>query len=62
MCGITGWVDFERDLRAERETLDAMTKTMAFRGPDASGAWLAPTPRSATAGWPSSTSREAASR
>ena len=41
MCGITGWVDFERDLRAERETLDAMTKTMACRGPDASGVWLA---------------------
>lgn len=42
MCGITGWVDFERDLRAEQETLEAMTKTMACRGPDASGAWTAP--------------------
>jgi asparagine synthase (glutamine-hydrolysing) len=42
MCGITGWVDFERDLRAERETLEAMIKTMTYRGPDASGAWTAP--------------------
>ena len=42
MCGITGWVDFERDLRAERETLDAMIKTMTYRGPDASGLWTAP--------------------
>jgi asparagine synthase (glutamine-hydrolysing) len=42
MCGITGWVDFERDLTVERETLQAMTKTMTCRGPDASGLWIAP--------------------
>ncbi len=42
MCGITGWVDFERDLTGERETLDAMTRTMSCRGPDASGVFLAP--------------------
>ncbi|HEV7862057.1 MAG TPA: asparagine synthetase B, partial [Acidimicrobiia bacterium] len=42
MCGITGWVDFERDLTAERETLGVMTGTMACRGPDASGLWVAP--------------------
>ncbi|HUZ24117.1 MAG TPA: asparagine synthase (glutamine-hydrolyzing) [Streptosporangiaceae bacterium] len=39
MCGITGWVDFGRDLRAERATLEAMTATMACRGPDAGGVW-----------------------
>jgi hypothetical protein len=39
MCGITGWVDFERDLRAERATLKAMTATMACRGPDDEGVW-----------------------
>lgn len=39
MCGITGWVDFERDLRAERATVEAMTATMACRGPDAAGVW-----------------------
>ncbi|MEU9980568.1 asparagine synthase (glutamine-hydrolyzing) [Streptomyces sp. NPDC050856] len=41
MCGITGWVSFERDLRAERDTLDAMTETMACRGPDDRGVWAA---------------------
>ncbi|MGW3633769.1 asparagine synthase (glutamine-hydrolyzing) [Streptomyces sp. NPDC005122] len=39
MCGITGWVSFERDLRAEGETLDAMTETMSCRGPDDRGTW-----------------------
>ncbi|MGH3391107.1 MAG: asparagine synthase (glutamine-hydrolyzing) [Actinomadura sp.] len=42
MCGITGWVDFERDLRERRETVQAMTDTMACRGPDAEGMWLSP--------------------
>ncbi|WP_327293714.1 MULTISPECIES: asparagine synthase (glutamine-hydrolyzing) [unclassified Streptomyces] len=40
MCGITGWVSFDRDLRAESETLDAMTETMACRGPDDRGTWV----------------------
>jgi asparagine synthase (glutamine-hydrolysing) len=40
MCGITGWVSFDRDLTQERAGLDAMTATMACRGPDAEGAWL----------------------
>ncbi|MFI1016070.1 asparagine synthase (glutamine-hydrolyzing) [Streptomyces sp. NPDC020965] len=39
MCGITGWVDFERDLRHERRATAAMTGTMACRGPDAEGVW-----------------------
>ncbi|MEU4656869.1 asparagine synthase (glutamine-hydrolyzing) [Streptomyces sp. NPDC023723] len=39
MCGITGWVSFDRDLRAERAALDAMTETMACRGPDDRGVW-----------------------
>ncbi|MGI8665819.1 MAG: asparagine synthase (glutamine-hydrolyzing) [Jatrophihabitans sp.] len=37
MCGITGWVSFGRDLRSEGKVLDAMTETMACRGPDARG-------------------------
>ena len=37
MCGITGWVAFDRDLRTERPTVDAMTETMACRGPDGRG-------------------------
>lgn len=39
MCGITGWVSYDRDLRAEGATLDAMTETMACRGPDDRGVW-----------------------
>ncbi|MFD5074770.1 asparagine synthase (glutamine-hydrolyzing) [Streptomyces sp. NPDC058371] len=39
MCGITGWVSFDRDLRAEAGTLDAMTETMSCRGPDDRGTW-----------------------
>ncbi|GAA4526140.1 asparagine synthase (glutamine-hydrolyzing) [Amycolatopsis samaneae] len=40
MCGIVGWVSFERDLTRERQVLEAMTATMACRGPDASGLWM----------------------
>jgi asparagine synthase (glutamine-hydrolysing) len=40
MCGITGWIAFGSDLSTEQATLDAMTATMACRGPDAEGTWL----------------------
>ncbi|MFG2674991.1 asparagine synthase (glutamine-hydrolyzing) [Streptomyces sp. NPDC048445] len=40
MCGITGWVSFERDLHSESATLDAMTETMSCRGPDDRGSWI----------------------
>ncbi|MFF7475175.1 asparagine synthase (glutamine-hydrolyzing) [Streptomyces sp. NPDC008092] len=39
MCGITGWVSFDRDLTTEQRALDAMTETMACRGPDDRGTW-----------------------
>ncbi|MCF0087710.1 asparagine synthase (glutamine-hydrolyzing) [Streptomyces jietaisiensis] len=39
MCGITGWVSFDRELRAEDASLRAMTETMACRGPDDRGVW-----------------------
>lgn len=39
MCGITGWISFDRELRAERDTLNAMTETMDCRGPDDRGVW-----------------------
>jgi asparagine synthase (glutamine-hydrolysing) len=42
MCGITGWVSFDRDLTRERETVEAMTATMALRGPDDAGVWISP--------------------
>jgi asparagine synthase (glutamine-hydrolysing) len=40
MCGITGWISFDRDLAREHKVLDAMTETMACRGPDARGSWV----------------------
>lgn len=40
MCGITGWVSFERDLHGASETVDAMTETMSCRGPDDRGTWI----------------------
>ncbi|TIS33924.1 asparagine synthase (glutamine-hydrolyzing) [Mesorhizobium sp.] len=42
MCGICGWIDFNRDLGgpdARRELAD-MTATMANRGPDDEGNWI----------------------
>lgn len=40
MCGIAGWVDFERDLSRERPALQAMTEALAKRGVDDQGLWL----------------------
>ncbi|MFF5125801.1 asparagine synthase (glutamine-hydrolyzing) [Streptomyces syringium] len=40
MCGITGWVDYTRDLTTASPVVDAMTDTLAARGPDARGTWL----------------------
>ncbi|MFB7289067.1 asparagine synthase (glutamine-hydrolyzing) [Actinacidiphila glaucinigra] len=40
MCGIAGWISFRRDLRNEQATVDAMTETMACRGPDDRGTWV----------------------
>ena len=45
MCGITGWVDWKRDLTSIAtidETLQGMTETLANRGPDAAGTWVSP--------------------
>ncbi|MEV8597797.1 asparagine synthase (glutamine-hydrolyzing) [Streptomyces sp. NPDC052012] len=41
MCGITGWVSFDRDLTEERPVVTAMTDTLSRRGPDGSGVWTA---------------------
>ena len=42
MCGISGWVDYERDLGEEgaRRALADMTATMACRGPDDEGTYV----------------------
>ena len=40
MCGITGWVDYERDLTGEVEVLHKMKEALYRRGPDAAGTWF----------------------
>lgn len=40
MCGITGWVDYGRDLHQDEVLLQKMTGSLTHRGPDAEGYWL----------------------
>lgn len=40
MCGVSGWIDWETDLRTRERTVRAMAETLACRGPDAGGVWL----------------------
>ncbi|MGK5629445.1 asparagine synthase (glutamine-hydrolyzing) [Streptomyces sp. URMC 123] len=40
MCGIAGWVSYDPARPVTPDTADAMTETMACRGPDAHGVWL----------------------
>ncbi|GAA1032500.1 MULTISPECIES: asparagine synthase (glutamine-hydrolyzing) [Amycolatopsis] len=40
MCGIAGWVSYDTDLTQQQEIADAMTETMACRGPDDRGTWV----------------------
>jgi asparagine synthase (glutamine-hydrolysing) len=40
MCGITGWISYQRDLAARRPVVEAMTETMSCRGPDDRGTWI----------------------
>nr|WGE07403.1 hypothetical protein P5658_22330 [Bacillus subtilis] len=39
MCGITGWVDFKKQLVQEKQTMDRMTDTLSKRGSDDSNVW-----------------------
>ncbi|MCH1624576.1 asparagine synthase (glutamine-hydrolyzing) [Fredinandcohnia quinoae] len=39
MCGITGWIDWQRDLTKEEFIVGKMADTLAKRGPDASSVW-----------------------
>jgi len=41
VCGIAGWVDWEQDLTSQHGIIEAMTETMAARGPDAFGTYRA---------------------
>lgn len=40
MCGITGWIDWEKPVKQVEPILSAMVETLAVRGPDASGTYL----------------------
>jgi asparagine synthase (glutamine-hydrolysing) len=40
MCGITGWIDYSRNISNEKQLIQEMTETLARRGPDGSGYWL----------------------
>ncbi|BAB05227.1 asparagine synthase (glutamine-hydrolyzing) [Halalkalibacterium halodurans] len=39
MCGITGWVDWRRNLQNETETIKQMAETQTHRGPDDLNVW-----------------------
>jgi asparagine synthase (glutamine-hydrolysing) len=39
MCGITGWIDFQKDLRKESAAIGKMADTLAKRGPDETNIW-----------------------
>ncbi len=41
MCGIVGWVHWQKDLSSERHVLEKMTACLTNRGPDAEGYWIA---------------------
>lgn len=42
MCGITGWIHFQRDLRNELSAVAKMTETLKKRGPDDDNIWNSP--------------------
>ncbi|WP_028402165.1 asparagine synthase (glutamine-hydrolyzing) [Ectobacillus panaciterrae] len=39
MCGITGWVDWSKDLSNQQPILTEMTNSVTHRGPDKDGFW-----------------------
>lgn len=39
MCGITGWIDWHRDLTKDEFIVGKMAESLAKRGPDASSVW-----------------------
>ncbi|WP_206957066.1 asparagine synthase (glutamine-hydrolyzing) [Trinickia acidisoli] len=43
MCGISGWIDWNRNLKEHVPTLREMTASLVHRGPDASGEWVSAT-------------------
>lgn len=42
MCGITGWIDWHRNLANEEKAIRKMAKTLEHRGPDDLNIWMSP--------------------
>lgn len=42
MCGITGWVDYDRNISNETDTIIKMRDSVAHRGPDEKGIYVEP--------------------
>lgn len=40
MCGITGWMNKNENLRNKKRTIKKMTKTLKYRGPDSTGYFI----------------------
>jgi asparagine synthase (glutamine-hydrolysing) len=40
LCGITGYMDWQNDVRRNRQMLVNMTETLAHRGPDETNTWM----------------------
>lgn len=40
MCGITGIINWQKDVRAEQSIVEKMTETLTLRGPDDSQVWM----------------------
>ncbi|MEE1940141.1 asparagine synthase (glutamine-hydrolyzing) [Streptomyces sp. TRM 70361] len=40
MCGLAGWVGYDRDLTRHADTVSAMAGTLECRGPDDHGTWV----------------------
>ncbi|NMM29059.1 MAG: asparagine synthase (glutamine-hydrolyzing) [Glaciimonas sp.] len=40
MCGIAGWIDFRNTFPDRKKIVEAMTDSIAHRGPDAKGTWF----------------------
>jgi len=40
MCGITGWIDWEKNLTSQGPIMECMVERLHHRGPDVQGLWL----------------------
>lgn len=40
MCGIVGWVDYEKDLKNKKSVIEKMAQTLSKRGPDDTGFYV----------------------